>query len=42
MVGGVAEEAKSGTSVLGKEGNTRSDRGCRAQDLAGEPLTSFG
>lgn len=40
MVGGVAEAAKLGTSVLGKEGNMRSVRGHRAQNLAGEPLTS--
>lgn len=42
MVGGVAEGAKSGSSVLGKEGNTRSGRGRRALDLDGEPLTSLG
>lgn len=42
MVGGVAEGAKSGTSVLGKEGKTRSGRGCGVQNLAGYPLMSLG
>lgn len=42
MVGGVAEGAKSGTSVFGKEGKTRSCRGRGAQNLTGEPLVSLG
>lgn len=42
MVGGVAEGAKSGTSVLGKEGKTGSGRGCRVQNLAGECRMSLG
>lgn len=42
MVGGVAERAKSGTSVLGKEGKTRSGRGHGVQNLAGDSLVSLG
>lgn len=42
MVGGVAEGAKSGTSVLGKEGKTRSGEGCGVQNLAGDSLMSLG
>lgn len=42
MVGGVAEGAKSGTSVLGKEGKERSGRGRGVQNLAGDSLMSLG
>lgn len=42
MVGGVAEGAKSGTSVLGKEGKKRSGGGRGVQNLAGDSLMSLG
>lgn len=42
MVGGVAEGAKSGTSVLGKERKARSGRGRGVQNLAGDSLMSLG
>jgi len=42
MFGGVAEGAKSGPPMLGKERKTRSGRGHGVQNMAGEPLASLG